>query len=167
MDKILSIRKNNQIFSLFFKIQQYQQSTNRTEIVNAAIKKALEDREKENLNWNVIASAKVPSLYIDEKKVNFPNFMQLRVDGEKYAEVVNQMKEDFRLEKGSPAPFVVKLLLVNYLLFLESNGVEEINTEKEEVIFAKKQKMEEFKGLSLEDKMDAIYELLLDMNVYM
>ncbi len=167
MDKILSIRKNNQIFSLFFKIQQYQQSTNRTEIVNAAIKKALEDREKENLNWNVIASAKVPSLYIDEEKVNFPNFMQLRVDGEKYAEVVNQMKEDFRLEKGSPAPFVVKLLLVNYLLFLESNGVEEINTEKEEVIFAKKQKMEEFKGLSLEDKMDAIYELLLDMNVYM
>ena len=167
MDKILSIRKNNQIFSLFFKIQQYQQSTNRTEIVNAAIKKALEDREKENLNWNVIASAKVPSLYIDEEKVNFPNFMQLRVDGEKYAEVVNQMKEDFRLEKGSPAPFVVKLLLVNYLLFLESNGVEKINTEKEEVIFAKKQKMEEFKGLSLEDKMDAIYELLLDMNVYM
>ena len=167
MDKILSIRKNNQIFSLFFKIQQYQQSTNRTEIVNAAIKKALEDREKENLNWNVIASAKVPSLYIDEEKVNFPNFTQLRVDGEKYAEVVNQMKEDFRLEKGSPAPFVVKLLLVNYLLFLESNGVEEINTEKEEVIFAKKQKMEEFKGLSLEDKMDAIYELLLDMNVYM
>lgn len=167
MDKILSIRKNNQIFSLFFKIQQYQQSTNRTEIVNAAIKKALEDREKENLNWNVIASAKVPSLYIDEEKVNFPNFMQLRVDGEKYAEVVNQMKEDFRLEKGSPAPFVVKLLLVNYLLFLESNGVEEINTEKEEVIFAKKQKMEEFKGLSLEEKMDAIYELLLDMNVYM
>lgn len=167
MDKILSIRKNNQIFSLFFKIQQYQQSTNRTEIVNAAIKKALEDREKENLNWNVIASAKVPSLYIDEEKVNFPNFMQLRVDGEKYAEVVNQMKEDFRLEKGSPAPFVVKLLLVNYLLFLESNGVEEINTEKEEVIFAKKQKMEEFKGLSLEDKMDEIYELLLDMNVYM
>lgn len=167
MDKILSIRKNNQIFSLFFKIQQYQQSTNRTEIVNAAIKKALEDREKENLNWNVIASAKVPSLYIDEEKVNFPNFMQLRVDGEKYAEVVNQMKEDFRLEKGSPAPFVVKLLLVNYLLFLESNGVEKINTEKEEVIFAKKQKMEEFKGLSLEEKMDAIYELLLDMNVYM
>lgn len=167
MDKILSIRKNNQIFSLFFKIQQYQQSTNRTEIVNAAIQKALEDREKENLNWNVIASAKVPSLYIDEEKVNFPNFMQLRVDGEKYAEVVNQMKEDFRLEKGSPAPFVVKLLLVNYLLFLESNGVEKINTEKEEVIFAKKQKMEEFKGLSLKDKMDAIYELLLDMNVYM
>lgn len=167
MDKILSIRKNNQIFSLFFKIQQYQQSTNRTEIVNAAIQKALEDREKENLNWNVIASAKVPSLYIDEEKVNFPNFMQLRVDGEKYTEVVNQMKEDFRLEKGSPAPFVVKLLLVNYLLFLESNGVEKINTEKEEVIFAKKQKMEEFKGLSLEEKMDAIYELLLDMNVYM
>ena len=30
---------------------------------------------------------------------------------------------NFNLEKGSPAPFVVKLLLINYLLFLESNGI--------------------------------------------
>ena len=52
MDKILSIRKNNQVFSLFVKIQEYQKSANRTDIVNAAIQKALEDRENGVLNKN-------------------------------------------------------------------------------------------------------------------
>ena len=161
MDKILSIRKNNQVFSLFVKIQEYQKSANRTDIVDAAIQKALDDRYNGTLNWNTIASGKIPSVYIEND--DFPEFIQLRVDEDKYGEIVNQMKKDFNLEKGSPAPFVVKLLLINYLLFLESNGVEIIRPKKEEFTASKQKLMEEFKKLSPEEKMDAIYELLLEL----
>ena len=161
MDKILSIRKNNQIFSLFIKIQEYQKSANRTDIVNAAIQKALNDRENGNLNWNIIASGKIPSLYIEND--DFPKFIQLRVDEDKYVKIVDQMKKDFNLEKGSPASFVVKLLLINYLLFLESNGAEIIRPKKEVLDGSKQKMIEEFKKLCPEDKMDTIYELLLDL----
>ena len=163
MDKILSIRKNNQVFSLFVKIQEYQKSANRTDIVNAAIQKALDDRKNGMLNWNTIASGKIPSVYIEND--DFPEFIQLRVNEEKYGEIVNQMKTDFNLEKGSPAPFVVKLLLINYLLFLESNGVEIIKPKKEQTIASKQKLMEEFKELTSEEKMEAIYALLLDLTI--
>ena len=143
------------------KIQEYQKSANRTDIVNAAIQKALDDRDNGTLNWNTIASGKIPSVYIEND--DFPEFIQLRVDEDKYGEIVNQMKKDFNLEKGSPAPFVVKLLLINYLLFLESNGVEIIRPKKEEFTASKQILMEEFKKLSPEEKMDAIYELLLEL----
>ena len=161
MDKILSIRKNNQVFSLFVKIQEYQKSANRTDIDNAAIQKALDDRDNGTLNWNTIASGKIPSVYIESD--DFPEFIQLRVDEDKYGEIIEQMMKDFNLEKGSPAPFVVKLLLINYLLFLESNGAEILKPKKKEAVVSKKKLMEEFKKLSSEEKMEAIYELLLDM----
>ena len=163
MDKILSIRKNNQVFSLFIKIQEYQKSANRTDIINAAIQKALDDRENGMVNWNTIASVKIPSIYTEND--DFPEFIQLRVDEAKYGEIVNQMKMDFNLEKGSPAPFVVKLLLINYLLFLESNGIKIIKSKKEETIASKQKLMEEFKKLTSEEKMDAIYALLLDLTI--
>lgn len=156
MDKILSIRKNEQVFSLFVKIQEYQKPSNRTDIVNAAIQKALFDRESGGLNWKRIDSAKFPSAYIGNE--NCPEFIQLRVDEDKYAEVVNQMKTDFGLEKVSPAPFVVKLLLKNYLLFLINNGVETI--EKKEETYCS---LEEFKKLPSEEKLNVIYGMLLDV----
>lgn len=163
MDKILSIRKNNQVFSLFIKIQEYQKSANRTDIINATIQKALDDRENGTLNWNTIASYKIPYVYIEND--DFPEFIQLRVNEEKYGEIVNQMKMDFNLEKGSPAPFVVKLLLINYLLFLESKTIEIIKPKKEETIASKQKLMEEFKKLTSEEKMEAIYALLLDLTI--
>ncbi len=163
MDRILSLRKNNPIFSLFIKIQEYQKSANRTDIINAAIQKALDDRKKGTLNWNTIASSRVPSLYIESSDLrDFPEFIQLRVDEDKYNNIVEQMKDDFCLQKNSPTPFVVKLLLTNYLLFLESNGVEIINQKKDSNI-SKEQMIEEFKALSSDDKIDAIYELLVDI----
>ena len=163
MDRILSLRKNSPIFSLFIKIQEYQKSANRTDIINAAIQKALDDRKKGTLNWNTIASSRVPSLYIESSDLHdFPEFIQLRVDEDKYNNIVEQMKDDFCLQKNSPAPFVVKLLLINYLLFLESNGVEIINQKKDSNI-SKEQMIEEFKALSSDDKIDAIYELLVDI----
>ena len=161
MDKILSIRKNNQVFSLFVKIQEYQKSANRTDIVNAAIQKALDDRENGTLKWNTVASGKIPSVYIESD--DFPEFIQLRVDEDKYNAIVDQMKADFNLEKGSPAPFVVKLLLINYLLFLESNGAEIIKPKNEVSDIDKTLLMDEFKKMKSDEKLDAIYELLLDL----
>lgn len=161
MDKILSIRKNAQIFSLFIKIQEYQQSANRTEIVNVAIEKAIDDRKKGILKWTDLPSKKIPSMHIEND--SFPDFIQLRVDADKYQEIMKQIKQDFLLERDSPAPFVVKLLLINYLLFLESNGMEIIR-KSDDTIRSREEKLEKYMDLdSLEDKLDAIYELLLEI----
>lgn len=160
MDKIISIRRNNQILSLFAKIQQFQVSSNRTDIINAAINNALEQRKNNSLNWRSIASAKIPSIHIDH---DLPSFIQLRVDENKYIEIVNQIKNDFELQKNSPASFVVKLLLINYLLFLNCNGIEIVRKKKDDVDKIKIEKLSNFKQLNSDDKLDALYELLLEI----
>lgn len=86
---------------MFAKIQEYQKSANRTEIINAAIQKAPDDRSKGTLNWNNIASARVLSVYME--KDDFPEFIQLRVGEDKYKEIVGQMKMDFKLKKVLPS----------------------------------------------------------------
>lgn len=163
MDKILSVRKNSQVFSLFLKIQEYQKSANRTEIINAAIEKAITDHDNGTLNWHAISSGRIPTMHIENDA--FPDFIQLRVDEEKYNKIVGQIRKDFQLNKDSPAPFVVKLLLMNYLLFLESNGVEIVkNRAHEDVDKRKEEAMSKFRQLdSSDDKLEAIYELLLDI----
>ena len=160
MDKILSIRKNNQILSLFAKIQQFQVSANRTDIINAAINNALEQRKNDSLNWRSIASAKIPSIQTTD---DLPNFIQLRVDENKYIEIVNQIKNDFGLQKNSPASFVVKLLLINYLLFLDSNLIEIVNKKQDDVNKIKMEKLSNFKQLNSDEKLNALYELLLEI----
>ncbi len=158
-DKVLSIRKNNQVFSLFVAIQKYQKSANRTEIVNSAIKKALESR----INWNDITARQVPKLFVENS--DFPMFIQLRVDVDEYKEIVNQMRLDFNLEKDSPAPFVVKLLLIRYLLYLESlpSAENEIARKEEEIKQQRLKVLEEFKSLSVDDKLTTLYEMMLDI----
>lgn len=160
MDKILSIRKNYQLFALFFKIQEYLKSENRTDIVNAAIQMALEERKKGGLNWNTIAAARLPSLQMEQSDV--PDFIQLRVDENKYKEIVGQIMEDFFLEKASPTPFVIKLLLRYYLIFLEGNGVE-ITKPQKSFPEGKEELMGAFRTLPIEEKLNKIYELLLHL----
>lgn len=163
MDKILSVRKNSQVFSLFLKIQEYQKSANRTEIVNAAIERAMTDRENGTLNWHAVSTGRISTMHIENDA--FPDFIQLRVDDDKYRKIVKQMREDFKLDKDSPAPFVVKLLLMNYLFFLESNGVEIIkNTAHDDADKRKKEEISKFRQLaSTNEKLEAIYELLLEI----
>lgn len=156
MDKVLSIRNNQQIFSLFNKIQNYQQSLNRTRIINDAIKKALEERKKGTLNWRNIAA--ISFSLEDFDKRNSPEFIQLRVDLDDYNKIVEQIRVDFNLERNSPSSFVCKLILIYYLNFLELE-----NTLAAENLDFKKNKLElsEFKSLpSVDSKLDAIYELL-------
>lgn len=158
-DKTLSIRKNNQVLSLFMKIQEYQKSANRTEIINAAIKKALETR----VNWKEITDSKVPKFHVEND--DLPEFIQLRVDEDEYKEIVSQMRSDFTLEKDSPAPFVVKLLLIKYLLYLESlPSVEsEIARKEEEKRKERQKRIDDFSKLTTDDKLCALYDMLLDI----
>lgn len=156
MDKILSIRKNKQLISLFIKIQEYQKSANRTEIINCAIKIAL----KNDVKWTEIDKNKVVECDIDY--ASFPEFLQLRVDYEEYKVIAGQIRQAFKLEKDSPASYVAKLLLINYLAYVESDEfVYEENT-TESILYPVEEMLEDFKKLpSVDDKLNAIYELLL------
>lgn len=184
MDKLLSMRRNHQIFSLYLQIQQYQPSANRTEIMNSAIEKALEG---ERIDWKALVNSKVPNAY-SVTKDTFPEFIQLKVCAEKYQLLREQMKEDFQLQKFSPTPFVVRLVLLNYLQYLtpintvlsditgknkfsssestisslQANEVTGLNNENT-TIPTKEALRLNFKKLSYDDKINTIYDMLLDL----
>ena len=159
MDKLLSIRRNNQIFSLFILIQEYQKSANRTEIVNAAITKALTD----NTDWNAISNTKFST--IPNEKINIPDFIQLRVNASDYNEIAKQINEQFHLEKMPPAPYVVRLVLSNYLIFLQEIHSQPVptsynNSATQNHILTP----DEFQNLtSVEDKLDHLYRILYNI----
>ena len=159
MDKIISVRKNNQIFSLFIKIQEYQPSLNRTEIIELAIEKALGDFKVEN--WKSLGKVNIGKYSVSNDK--FPEFIQLRVDEEDYQKIREEIKRDYCLDKMSPAPFVIKLLLINYLLYLEKIGMTESVSYREDDIESKEELKRKFKMLSYDDKINTIYDLLLDI----
>lgn len=160
MDKILSIRSNNQIFSLFSQIQEFQKSANRTEIVNASILKAIND----SVNWTEISNTRFP--IIPAEQIDIPNFIQLRVNAEEYNILATQMHDQFHLEKMPPAPYVIKLVLTNYLVYLHDmyaqslqNDVEKPQPSSSNIITPS-----EFNALtSLEDKLNYLYKLLYEL----
>lgn len=159
MDKVLSIRRNTQIFSLFFQIQKLQKSTNRTEIVNAAINRAL----SESVNWKEVAAAKLPTISITD--INTPDFIQLRVDADNYKTITKQIHDHFLLEKMPPTPYVIRLLLTYYLIYLQ-----EIDTKGRALVceksfdFSETLTPEEFQELpSIDAKLDHLYYILYNI----
>ncbi|MBO5341381.1 MAG: hypothetical protein J6A73_01710 [Lachnospiraceae bacterium] len=160
MDKILSIRKNKQLISLFIKIQEYQKSANRTEIINCAIKYAL----KNEVNWSEVEKNKISECDMDYEKI--PEFLQFRVDYEEYKRIVSQIRKTFKLEKDSPVSYVAKLLLINYLSYVESDEFVGEENVVESILYPVDEMLEEFKKLpSIDDKLNAIYELLLKSKI--
>lgn len=158
MDKILSIRSNNYIFSLFAKIQAFQKSANRTEIVNAAITKALNDK----VDWTEISNIKYP--IIPNEQINTPNFIQLRVNADEYNRLSMQMHEAFHLEKMPPAPYVIKLILTNYLIYL--NDMHSQSLQDNVLTSNNLMNPDEFNALtSIDEKLNQIYKLLYKMNI--
>ncbi len=171
MDKVLSIRPNGQIIVLFMKIQAHQESANRTEIVNAGIETALATK----VDWEEISKYKVKdeaSSYADT-----PEFMQIRVDEDDYLEIRKQIFDAFHLKKVPPAPYVIKLILINYLSYLETlknKNTVSVNYDETTVsangdIYEEKgthfrELLENFKSLgSVDEKLDVIYEKLLEL----
>lgn len=116
MDKMLSIRNNKQISSLFAEIQEYQEAANRTEICNLALEKAIEQK----VEWKVVSKIKINEIAIDTKQ---PEFMQIRVNESNYDEVAEQIKDTFGLKRIT-APYLIRLVLVNYLSFLRNHEKE-------------------------------------------
>jgi len=108
MDKMLSIRSNRQISSLFVEIQKYQEAANRTEIANWALEEAVEQK----VDWIEVSKFKIE---VAEEEIKQPEFMQIRVDEEKYITVVEQIMDTFKL-KRLKAPYLVQMILKNYYL---------------------------------------------------
>ena len=159
MDKILSIRKNNQIFSLFSQIQEFQKSANRTEIVNASILKAINN----TVNWTEISNTKFP--IIPAEQIDIPNFIQLRVNANEYNLLAAQMHDQFHLEKMPPAPYVIKLVLANYLIYLHDVHTESLHNESDMPHSALNSilKPNEFNKLtSVDEKLNHLYKILYE-----
>lgn len=171
LDKILSIRPNGQIFALYKKIQEHQEWGNRNEITKEAIKYAFGSKN----DWKAIAKYKIVSETNDD---SIPNFIQIRVDEEQYIAVREQIFNAFPCNKNvPPAPYVIKLVLINYLLYLETleeledehvqasallmNG--DICTKGEASLAYLSDACEKFKILSADEKLNAIYRKLLEI----
>lgn len=106
MDKILSIRPNKQISTLFAEIQNYQE-VNRTEIVNRSLEKAISKK----VDWRAISRLKIKEVEVELVQ---PDFMQIRVEDSNYNIIVKEIKETFDLQRVT-APYLIKLLLSFYL----------------------------------------------------
>lgn len=161
MDKILSIRCNNQILSLFKHIQNFQKSANRTDIINAGIHKALKD----NVDWNMISNVHVP--IIPSNDIDIPAFIQLRVNANDYEIIAMQIHNHFHLDKIPPAPYVIRLLLTNYLVFLQSMNTQILPPDTKEHILITNEFLTptDFNSLdSLDLKLNYIYNLLYTLN---
>ena len=145
---------------LYSEIEKIQPSKNRTEILADAISHALNKQifwEKHLIN--------IPNYKAAEDEPAPPAFFQLRVETEEYSLICEQIKTQLHMERNSPAPFVIKLLLTAYLLHLKSLPTTEEQAEEE-----KKRKQEEikeqlayFKRFFPEDQNLLIYEKLLNI----
>lgn len=126
MNKILSVRRNKQISSLLAEIQEYQGSVNRTEIINLGLEAAVENIPK----WKDVLKIKIKEIEFDTKQ---PEFMQIRVNENTYDKVAKQIKNSFGLKRLT-APYLIQLVLVNYLSMLKGSKKEEIINTAEQMI---------------------------------
>jgi len=173
MDKVLSIRPNGQIIALFKKIKDYQESANRTEIVNAGIETVLVT----TVDWKETSKFKVREDAGSNLESAIPEFMQIRVDEDKYVAIREQIIKTFQLKKAPPAPYVIRLILNNYLSHLETfkSGNETSADYGESTVFINgdiceeqasnfREQLKSFNDLgSVELKLNVIYEKLLKM----
>lgn len=79
-----------------------------------------------------------------------PANIKVEVDDELFLMVVGKIKDYFRLQKVQ-YPYVCKLVLSAYIIFLM----------KGETLLSKHLSIDEFKLLEINEKLDAIYELLI------
>lgn len=119
----LSLRTNPQVLGLFSKGQEYQPLVNRVDFFNQAMENAL----SANTDWKKLSSINVDYYNTD---ATTPEFIQLRVDKDKWETVVNRIKNSFTPPlKRTTTPYVVKLVLISYIQYLSS-----IQDDKEEAI---------------------------------
>ena len=137
MEKIISIRPNVQIMSLFNVIQNILKE-NRTEVFRKAMGKAY----NEEVDWNEIVKIKRDMDIGTIDKI--PEFLTLRIDEELLEVVVLKIKTSLGIKKLQ-MPYLIKAVLLNYICYLEEGEKEQVNIKlikceqmKEEVLFREK-----------------------------
>ena len=127
----LSLRGNGQIVGLFDLIgNTYLPELSRSEIISEAIDYVLENQD---INLQVIAKIKNNiDFSINCLSEDIPNFIQLRVDEEKWAYISRFIANGFNPPlKKLQTPFLVKMILV---AFLEKNSLFESEKLKDIVL---------------------------------
>lgn len=114
MDKNLSIRKNLQLMGLFSKAHQYQPLSNRVDIFNDAVDLCISN----TVDYPKLAQIRV-DYPVDGDSI--PDFIQLRTDKNKWDTLVDEIQNAFNppLVKIT-APYVVKLVLLNFVIYQEN-----------------------------------------------
>lgn len=120
MIKDISLRPTKVILSLFEQIRKLDNvpNTDRNSIVARSITVALENK---NINWQLVATMSIEEDFIG----NIPNHVVLKVEEENFNVINEQIKNAFNKEKIT-IPYTLKLLLVNYLAFLNQPNIAEI-----------------------------------------
>lgn len=157
MDKNLSLRANPQILGLFSEIRKYQ-PLNRVVSFEQAMDIALD----KTIDWAKLSKVNVNYSIGDSQS---PDFIQLRTDEQKWEDVLNAIKGSFTPPlKRTTAPYVVKLVLINYLNYLESIQ-ENAETQVAEENYSKESKKENcyFDKLSVDEKLNLIYAKLIEL----
>lgn len=128
MEKILSIRPTTQICQLFNEIKgvDLYQETDRSAIIS----RALDETVGKNIDWKAVSAIKIKENTIEQET---PDFMKIKVDADKYESVVEEIKNVFLLARVT-APYLVRLLLTNYLVSLKAEEKKEIISSVEKVV---------------------------------
>lgn len=132
MYKVLSVRPNKHIMSLLLEIQKYLPDTNRTEIINLGLSKAI----NKGIKWKEVSQDN----YRIHHNLEMPDFMQIKIEEESYKIMFDEIIESFKEQdlKRVTAPYLIKLVLINYL-----NSLKEKLKEKD-VLKPIKEKLEEW-----------------------
>lgn len=111
----LSLRPTKEILYLFSKINESQPTLKRVNILNAAIRTALDTKPK----WSSLSTIKIN---VTEEMQN-QALLQLRVDYNNWIDIKNSISEGFTPNLSRVTiPYAVKLVLLNYLQSLKADN---------------------------------------------
>lgn len=111
----LSLRPTKEILYLFSKINESQPPLKRVNILNDAIKFALENKPQ----WSSLSTIKINVT----KEIQNQTLLQLRVDNHQWEEITKSISEGFTPNLSRVTiPYAVKLVLLNYLQSLKADN---------------------------------------------
>lgn len=124
MEKLISIKPNAQIISLFNEIQDFLGESNRTEIFRMAVGKAY----NEEVDWNKIVKKERKIGTIDK----IPESLTLRIDEERLEVIISKIKVALGVQRLQ-MKYLIRAILYNFIFWLEEGEEEKkrIKTELE------------------------------------
>jgi hypothetical protein len=144
---MINFRSNITLVFLFNEIIQIRNISNKTEILREAIVYAAQ----KSANWKAVSVYRIKDY--KGATVTTP-LLHFSVDDELFSDISEQITEALKLTKTARDSLVVKLLLVNYYLFL--------NDDKNSI---KETRLAEFSKLGIDEKLSALYNILLEIEM--